>query len=300
MRTMGRIFLGAVMSLAMLIFDAHDGTVAAPYRAPVGLEIVSRPLERGVAAASAPDRAVARQDAIAQMQAALRIASRDCDADQHYARLLIVHHAAFDDAALALDADYRRRFGGRAEAIHADDVARTERVFARAEARPAFCRAAAQAGAEAVRLDAAGLAAFAPLALARLERPFFALGKPRRDAEPKVVAKPRPVIKPAAVPKESERAAKAEDKPDIGPTGYVVQLGAVDSSRAAKAAWNGAVRLHEELGGRALVQTRARSGGRVIYRVAAGGFDTRSEAAGLCDILKAKGAACFVRIAAKA
>src|ERR1700754_2667951 len=111
MRSVGRIFAAMVLTIAMFGLGGRERTVAAAPSAPIGMEIVSRPLGGTVAASSAPDRAVARQDALSQMQIALRVASRACDADQRYAQLIIVHRAAFNEADEALRADYQRRFG---------------------------------------------------------------------------------------------------------------------------------------------------------------------------------------------
>jgi len=309
MRGVGRIFAATVLTVAMFGLGGRERTVAAAPSAPIGMDIVSRPLSRTVAASSAPDRAVARQDALAQMQIALRVASRTCDADQRYAQLIIVHHAAFGDADAALRADYRRRFGAEGERVRADDTARTEKFFSDPSVLDDFCAAAARAGAEAAKLEAAELPGFAPLALARLERPFFAHQRPvdarqagvalAMRAEP-AAAKPEP-RKPAPKPVAVAARPKPEPRPetvigpDIGPTGYVVQLGAVASGDAAQAAWDDAVKRHEELGAHSAVRTRATARGRVVYRVAAGGFASSAEAVTLCDALKAKGTSCFVR-----
>lgn len=98
---------------------------------------------------------------------------------------------------------------------------------------------------------------------------------------------PKPVLTPAPAPKIAEPAPK--------PTGWVVQLGALDSPAIARSSWKAAVAQHGILQDRPLVETRAVAKGRTVYRIAAGGFASADEARRLCDTLKAEGGTCFVR-----
>ncbi|MBY8824593.1 SPOR domain-containing protein [Sphingomonas colocasiae] len=281
-----------------------------------------------------PNRDLGPREALWHVRMALNVAALSCrNADtqaalQNYNRMLATHNALLSATNAAIDADYRRRFGAQAVPVRDAHNTRTYNFFALPPVQPAFCRAAMGVGAEAVAMDATQLVAFAPTALARLERPFFAFFDAYADYQAdaarwrdgqgqkapaaqrvaaetprKAVAEPRRVAA-AAVPKALPKAAVAVDsasRPNPKPVqtadagAFVVQLGAVASGDAARSAWQQIVARNDELEGRPLVQTRAEANGRTLHRIAAGGFDTSGEAARVCERLKARGTACFVR-----
>lgn len=273
-----------------------------------------------------PNRDLGPREALWHVRMALNVAALSCRdpgtqaALQNYNRMLTTHNALLSATNAAIDADYRRRFGAQAVAVRDAQNTRTYNFFALPPVQPAFCRAAIDVGAEAVAMDATQLVAFAPTALARLERPFFAFFDAYADYQADAArwqkgqgqkAQPEQRIAAAAPrkPAETQRvAARAEAAPVTGSGeagsgavrtadagAFVVQLGAVASRDAARAAWQQMVARNDELDGRPLVQTKAEANGRTLHRIAAGGFGTSAEAARVCERLKARGTACFVR-----
>jgi cell division septation protein DedD len=281
-----------------------------------------------------PNRDLGPREALWHVRMALNVAALSCRnpetqaALQNYNRMLTTHNALLSATNAAIDADYRRRFGAQAMAMRDAHNTRTYNFFALPPVQPAFCRAAMGVGAEAVAMDATQLVAFAPTALARLERPFFAFFDAYADyqadaarwqngqrqkaqtaqriaaASPaKAAAEPQRVAVRAAPKVEPKAVSKPESTPrpeaamvrtaDAGT--FVVQLGAVASGDAARTAWQKIVARNDELEGRPLIQTKAEANGRTLHRIAAGGFDSSGEAARVCERLKARGTACFVR-----
>jgi cell division septation protein DedD len=286
-----------------------------------------------------PNRDLGPREALWHVRMALNVAALSCrnpetrDALINYNRMLTAHSALLAATNDAIDADYRRRFGAQGVAMRDSHNTRTYNFFALPPVQSAFCRAAVGVGAEAVAMDATQLVAYAPTALARLERPFFAFfdayadyqadtarwqngqkaqtaqpvavaAAPRKPAaelqrtamraEPRTAPKPVAKIVPIAAPRaEPVSEAKPLQTADAGK--FVVQLGAVASGDAARAAWQQMVSRNDELDGRPLVQTKAEANGRTLHRIAAGGFDSSAEAARVCAQLKAKGTSCFVR-----
>lgn len=116
------------------------------------------------------------------------------------------------------------------------------------------------------------------------------------------VAKPEPVLRPinlpAAKPKPVMQIAAVRPKPArAARTGnFVVQLGAFSSARGVEAAWTKLNARTRQLGGYTPSRTTFRSASKAtIYRLSVGGFATRAEAWKLCNEVKAKSGACFVR-----
>jgi len=338
-----------VAALAACGGRSRVATIPAPTRS-VSVDIVTRPqpplgAARGLTIPAVgadgkritPNRDLGPREALWHVRMALNVAALSCrnpethDALVNYNRMLTAHSALLTATNDAIDADYRRRFGAQAVAMRDSHNTRTYNFFALPPVQPAFCRAALGVGAEAVAMDATQLVAFAPTALARLERPFFAFfdayadyqadsarwqagqkakadqrvaaapAKPKAEpqkvalrAEPKAAAKPAPKIAPKAEPKTEP---KSESRPvrTAAAGNFVVQLGAVASDDAARTAWQQMVARNDELDGRPLIQTKAEANGRTLHRIAAGGFDTSAEAARVCAQLKAKGTSCFVR-----
>lgn len=121
---------------------------------------------------------------------------------------------------------------------------------------------------------------------------------PAADAEPSFapVAAPRPARRPvrtaAVTPVRDEadepRAAAAASKVQI-------QLGAFVSEEIAATQWTSIKsRNGDLLNGRGRVIMPVVSGGRQLYRLRAGPFDTVTDASALCRGLKARGEACIV------
>lgn len=122
--------------------------------------------------------------------------------------------------------------------------------------------------------------AFNPAPVARLEPVMRKISLP--------ASKPMPVMQIAAVRPKPARVAK--------PGNFVVQLGAFSSARAVEAAWTKVNGRSRHLGGYTPSSTIFRSANRAtMYRLSVGGFTTRAEAWMLCNEVKAKGGACFVR-----
>jgi cell division septation protein DedD len=341
--------LAATMFVAVLAACSGGSRIALAPTPPksVSVDIVTRPLPPMGAAPGmtlpavgpdgkriTPNRDLGPREALWHVRMALNVAALSCRnpdtqaALANYNRMLSTHNALLAATNDAIDADYRRRFGAQAVATRDSHNTRTYNFFALPPVQPAFCRAAVGVGAEAVAMDASQLVAFAPTALARLERPFFAFfdayagyqadtarwqSGQKAQAEQRVatVAPRKPTAElqrtalraePRAAPKTASRIApqfepKLESRPvqtaDAG--NFVVQLGAVASRDAARAAWQQMVSRNDELDGRPLVQTKAEANGRTLHRIAAGGFGTSAEAARVCERLKAKGTSCFVR-----
>jgi cell division septation protein DedD len=125
---------------------------------------------------------------------------------------------------------------------------------------------------------------------------------PQRPARTYRVVQPVPKAKPLPKPEPVLTAAPAAkpvtpkiEQVEVKPTGWVVQLGALDSPAIAKASWKTIVGRHDILQGRPLIETRAVAKGRTVYRIAAGGFASADQARQVCDALRADGGSCFIR-----
>lgn len=120
-------------------------------------------------------------------------------------------------------------------------------------------------------------------------------------AEIRPAEAPLPAFEPA---KKKPRVAgevlvpkkPAPAKPKKAASPYVVQLGAYSSEMSLDRAWTQAQRRYA-LGGDelALSTTVSLPGKGTLHRLSVSGFGNRGEAVALCEAIKAKGGACFVR-----
>ena len=105
-----------------------------------------------------------------------------------------------------------------------------------------------------------------------------------------------PVRASGALPKVSELRRTAAAR--FGKSGVVLQLGAYATPAGVQSGWATVSKRHAAL--KRYVPASARFAGPkgTVYRLSIKGFETDSEARGLCAQLKRSGAACFVRTAA--
>lgn len=84
------------------------------------------------------------------------------------------------------------------------------------------------------------------------------------------------------------------------PTGgrFAVQIGAFDSLGVAQSSWNRAARRIGMLRDYTPSTATVVSGGAVLHRLSLSGFASRSDAARVCETLRARGGTCFVRTTA--
>ncbi|MBP9182047.1 MAG: SPOR domain-containing protein [Fuscovulum sp.] len=136
--------------------------------------------------------------------------------------------------------------------------------------------ALADEGVEVAALDAAGLPA-PEGAVTRSPRPQ---PRPDRAATPVAAATP-------AAPVEVDPAT-------LEPGTRLVQFGAFDSDKEARAEWlRLAGRFGELMAGKAMVIQPATSGGRSFYRLRAQGFEGEDDARRFCSALVAENASCI-------
>lgn len=89
-------------------------------------------------------------------------------------------------------------------------------------------------------------------------------------------------------PRSADPAVRRGDSP------FVVQLGAFSNENNAERAWQQADQRFA-LAGHVPLTTTIDINGRTLHRVSVSGFATRSDAARLCDSIRTRGGACFVR-----
>lgn len=170
----------------------------------------------------------------------------------------------------------------------------------------------------------APIAVEAPVALAQAEQPEWGLAEngavrlPEADPEAadlpvqvQYAAAAETLIRPAAAAtpvreRPLRRAVRIADPVVDAPIrrnaagsrsasrGYVVQIGAFSSAAGAERAWQQA-ETRFGLRSEAPVTMTFDHNGRLLHRVAIAGFDSRRDAVGLCDTIRARGGACFVR-----
>ncbi len=135
-------------------------------------------------------------------------------------------------------------------------------------------------------------------------RSLVAMVAPLAHPDAPVPAAARPVrvaghVAPAAAAAPVEVASAPVAAAPRGPVqtrGWAVQLGAYESVGVAQNGWASLSRRHgTALAGRDGVTTSAVVGGKTVYRLAATGFASRSEAAQVCARVSARGGNCFVR-----
>lgn len=96
-----------------------------------------------------------------------------------------------------------------------------------------------------------------------------------------------------------QQVAAQPNPPAPAPTGVqpgarLIQLGAYDTERQAKAQWDLLALTHADLlRGKDRIVQRADSGGRVFYRLRASGFQSLEESKALCSAMLARGAPCI-------
>jgi Flp pilus assembly protein TadD len=95
----------------------------------------------------------------------------------------------------------------------------------------------------------------------------------------------------APKPMKASKAAKARD----GNAGVVVQLGAYRSEGRIEAAWEQIAAKYGSLRGYTPTSARFDGPKGTVYRLSVKGFDSFSEASGLCSSLRQQGKTCFVR-----
>lgn len=118
--------------------------------------------------------------------------------------------------------------------------------------------------------------------------------RPASVAPAPVEADPAPVVAVEKPPAPTRAAAHAPAPSGSG-KGTLVQLAALSSEDAARAAWvRLSKRLPELLDGRHPSVSRTEVGGKVYWRLRTGGFSGTAQATSFCEQARAKGAACAV------
>ncbi len=109
----------------------------------------------------------------------------------------------------------------------------------------------------------------------------------------------RPVAPVAKAPLLAFTPVKAVAKPPVKGTGrYVVQIGAYRNGRQVEQAWARAHRHYGFADNQPLSTTVSIPGKGIFHRLAVAGFETPIDAARLCQLIRGKGGACFVRATA--
>ncbi|MGC4251099.1 MAG: hypothetical protein QM605_06405 [Sphingobium sp.] len=167
-----------------------------------------------------PNRGVTSNTALWHVRMALNVAALSCHgagdlARTQYNQMLHVHKAVLGDANAAVDRNYTFEYG-------ATGIARREQLntvvynfFSLPPVQPTFCKAAVEVGAKMLSMPSASLLAYAPEALAALEKPFqdfyeayadylrrLAEWQARFGASVTVVVSPTPLPPPPVPPGE--------------------------------------------------------------------------------------------------
>lgn len=167
--------------------------VAAPPPVPVALPVYTPP------PVSPINRGLSQAATVWHVRAALNVAALACrGADEgaiiaRYNALLATHKGALATAQAGLSAEFRSG-GGDWQDRYDDTMTRLYNFFSQAQARDAFCAAAAGALAQAEALPVGALEGFAAATLPALDAPFAAMAMPRTVI---AVAAPLPVPMPA-------------------------------------------------------------------------------------------------------
>lgn len=199
--------IAAVALLAMAGCAAKPKEVAIappPPPAPIVSVYVPppvSPINRGLSAAAT----------VWHLRAALNVAALACRGAEEgaiiarYNAMLRTHRDALAAAQTRLAAEFRAG-GGDWQDRYDDAMTRLYNFFSQAQARDAFCTAAAGALAEAEALPVGGLEGFAAATLPVLDAPFAAMAMPRPVI---AVAAPLPVPTPATAPRTTTAPAPA-------------------------------------------------------------------------------------------
>lgn len=137
-----------------------------------------------------------------------------------------------------------------------------------------------------------------PLAAAVAAAVAEVVGATGPDAATEQAPKYSPTVSPrptrtAAAP--ADTAAAPEPRAEAAASAIQIQLGAFDSKEIAESQWAEIKSRNADfLGGRASVITSVQSGGRTLWRLRAGPFESVPEAAALCRGLEARRQACIV------
>lgn len=149
----------------------------------------------------------------------------------------------------------------------------------------------------------------APAEAARAPAPAVAeeaMGEPARPARPAQPEARRVTSfiqaaahrQPARVPLTRAEPSRAPRIIQHATGGFVVQLGAYSSADRVETAWHRQRARLSPLAGYTPSSATFQHSGATFYRLTLSGFATRGEAVRLCETIRARGGACFVRAAA--
>ncbi|WP_454883597.1 tetratricopeptide repeat protein [Sphingomonas oryzagri] len=113
---------------------------------------------------------------------------------------------------------------------------------------------------------------------------------PQRAATPELLRAPRSPFRSAVL--------SVQPKPVFRSSGYVVQLGAFSKAGAIQTAWDEAARAMPRLDGYAPARAQFSFSGASLVRLSISGFADRASAVALCEQIRARKGACFVRATA--
>jgi len=113
---------------------------------------------------------------------------------------------------------------------------------------------------------------------------------PARAAMPELLRAPKTPFRSAVM--------TVQPKPVFRSSGYVVQLGAFAKAGAIQAAWDQASRAMPRLAGYAPAHAQFTFSGAAVVRLSVSGFPDRDAAVALCEQIRARKGACFVRATA--
>jgi hypothetical protein len=112
-------------------------------------------------------------------------------------------------------------------------------------------------------------------------------------SHPKVVAAPAPVARATATARVAAAPEVSPPVPAVSVT--TVQLAAFVDEAAARHEWEALTqRVPDLLGNKRPEISRADAGGRVMFRLRTGGFNTVADAVGFCAKMKAHGESCSI------
>ncbi len=177
-----------------------------------------------------PNRGVTSNTALWHVRMALNVAALSCHdagdrARLQYNQMLHVHKAVLGEANAAVDRNYTYEYGGTGLARREQLNTVVYNFFSLPPVQPTFCKAAIDVGAKMLSMPSGALLAYAPEALAALEKPFqdfyeayadylrrLAEWQARFGASVTVVLSPTPLPPPPVPPGEAP------------PQGYVPSL----------------------------------------------------------------------------
>lgn len=122
---------------------------------------------------------------------------------------------------------------------------------------------------------------------------------PEPVAETAAAVQPAPVVEPVAVAAFTPVSTPVVRVQPASEQGWVVQLAAYAQRSYLERGWMRLQARSRALDGREAIATEfTTADGKLVHRLAVGGFDTRKQAVTLCSSLQREGRACFVRAAA--